>query len=197
MTTVRRRKHASPPAQNVAVMGIDQSYSGFAITILFADGQHRTVRACFDAQHSGKGVDRLNEIGCWFRKIIYDCSQNIEHVCMEGYAPGAKFSREILGELAAVVKISLRLHPRLWDPACYPTIVAPVHVKQFATGKAQSKKDDMKLGVYKKWGVEFDTNDEADSYTLARVAAALAWGDGELVGYQNDVLKKLRQHTER
>lgn len=199
MTRVSRRpKETSPPPKGgVVVMGVDQSYSGFGVCILAPDGTYTSHVGRFDAEHAGKGVDRLNEIGAWFRRLIYDTPQQIVHVCMEGYAPGAKFGREMAGELGAVVKMSLRLHPRLWDPASYPTIVSPLQVKQFATGKAQAKKEDVKLGIYKKWGVEFVTNDEADSYTLARVAAALAWGDGELVGYQSDILKKLRQHTER
>lgn len=197
MTVIARRKEATRTPADGVVMGIDQSYSGFGVCILAADGAYKTHVGRFDADRAGKGVDRLNEIGTWFRQLIYDTPQHVAHVCMEGYAPGAKFGRELAGELGAVVKISLRLHPRLWDPVSYPTIVSPVQVKQFATGRAQAKKEDVKLALYKKWGVEFITNDEADSYTLARVAAALAWGNGELTGYQNDVLKKLRQHTER
>ena len=205
----RRRKDDRPkPALDQVEVGIDQSYGGFGVCILAPDGQFIRHHAKFDPEHFGQGVDRLNSIGEWFRRILYNTPQQIVHVCMEGYAPGAKFNREILGELGAVVKISLRLHPRLWDPACYPTIVAPTQVKKFACNNGNAKKEDIKLGVYKQWGAEFGTNDEADSYVLARIAAgicstqgdgtsALAWGHGELTGYQRDILKKLKHHTER
>jgi Holliday junction resolvasome RuvABC endonuclease subunit len=209
-TTLKRRRKDNRPnlALDRVVMGVDQSYSGFGVCILTPDGTYVMHRGTFDAQRYGKGVDRLCAMGEWFRKIIYDTPQQIEHVCIEGYAHGAKFGREQAGELGAVVKLALRLHPRLWNPSCYPTIVAPTQVKQFAASSGSAKKEDMKLNVYKRWGVEFKTNDEADAYVLARIAAgirshsdtenaALLWAHGELTGYQNDLIAKLRQHTER
>lgn len=198
MTTfVRRRKPTPTPAGNEVVMGIDQSYSGFGVCILRPDGTHTSHRASFDPATFGKGVDRLNDIGVWLRALVYNTTQQVAHICMEGYAPGAKFGREMSGELGAIVKTSLRLHPRLWDPASYPTIVSPGQLKQFGTGKATAKKEDVKLGVYKKWGVEFATNDDADAYVLARIAGSLHWRTDELTGYQSTVLAKLHPHTER
>jgi len=46
-------------------------------------------------------------------------------------------------------------------------------VKQFASGKGNTKKEFMVLEVYKRWGVEFKTHDEADAYTVARIVEAV------------------------
>ena len=42
------------------------------------------------------------------------------------------------------------------------------------------------MQVYKKWGIEFDNDNAADSYALARMAAGLA--DLE---YEKEILEKL------
>ena len=49
-------------------------------------------------------------------------------------------------------------------------IIAPGTLKKFVTGDGRAKKDLMLLKVYKKWGVEFDNDNLADAYGLARMA---------------------------
>ncbi len=49
-------------------------------------------------------------------------------------------------------------------------VVAPGTLKKFVTGDGRAKKDLMLLKVYKKWGVEFDDDNLADAYSLARFA---------------------------
>lgn len=201
MTVVKRRRKLAPLGPSAgarAVMGLDQSYSGFGVTVLWRDGHHWSALGKFPADKS-KGPDRLIEIQDWLGGIIYNQGAVIEHVCMEGYAPGMKFGREVAGELGAVVKITLRRELR--PPVCYPTIVSPDGLKKFTTGAGGRAKSDMKLAVYKKWGVEFDNDREGnlvDSYGLAQIAAALQWPeDTNLLGYQQDVINTLSQHTER
>ena len=48
--------------------------------------------------------------------------------------------------------------------------IEPTKLKKFVTGKGNSKKELMLLNVYKKWGVEFNDNNLADAYSLARMA---------------------------
>ena len=49
-------------------------------------------------------------------------------------------------------------------------VITPGTLKKFVTGKGQCKKDLILLKVYKKWGEEFDDNNLADAYSLARMA---------------------------
>lgn len=177
------------------VLGIDQSYGGFAICALTSEGKHRMHRRDFTGKKTG--VDRLGVIGAWVGLVIDQTPGVIEHVCMEGYAPGMKFGRESAGELAATVKLALRTS-RLGDPVGYPTIVGTTALKKFVTGKGTAPKSMMLMHVYRQWGHQFPDDDQADAYGLAKIAAAVQWGDGEhLLGYQSDVLKNLNQYTER
>ena len=58
--------------------------------------------------------------------------------------------------------------------ASTPTIiVAPTTLKKFVTGKGNAQKDSMLLEIFKRWGVTFFDDNEADAYALARVAQAV------------------------
>lgn len=173
-------------------IGIDQSYTGFGL-VAYEDetGDHRTVLGKFPPTKYGSGVDRLIAINTWLatevQALCFGQSVNISHVAMEGYANGAKFGREAAGELGAAVKMALR--SSLPESVCYPTIVAPTALKKFVLGKATTGKDKMILGIYKKWGAEFDDNNLADAYALARVAEAVVKGAN--LAYEREVLNAL------
>ncbi len=177
-------------------VGIDQSYSGFGLTLLFApDGRgHDTVVTSF----KDSGVDRLLDIKGWLMKVMG--RWDVQHVCMEGYAPGAKFGLEMAGELGCVVKMALR--ESLPEPVGYPTVVSPHQLTKFVTGKGQGAKDNMLLEVYKRWGVEFPAiasgqrNNAADSYGLAQIARALSSEGTTITTFQREVLENLKRHTE-
>lgn len=180
-----------------AYLGIDQSYSGFAVSVLRADDTRADVTWEFPLKKHGAGVTRLVDIGqalCDFLEEQHDQATFICHACMEGYAPGSKFGREQAGELGAVVKLILM--EWLPDPARFPTIVAPSSLKKFVTGEGRAAKDNMLLGVYMKWGVKYKDNNQADAHALARVAKALDTGQVQY-DYEKAVLDKLTPHTER
>ncbi|MBN8200492.1 crossover junction endodeoxyribonuclease RuvC [Bacillus sp. NTK034] len=68
--------------------------------------------------------------------------------------------------------------------------VAPSAVKKFATGKGNTKKDEMVLPIYKKWGFEHSSDNVRDAYVLAQIAKAIHNQEG-LKAYQMDVMKKV------
>jgi crossover junction endodeoxyribonuclease RuvC len=47
-------------------------------------------------------------------------------------------------------------------------------LKKYATGKGTAKKQEMLLQMYKRWGVEFNDDNAADAYALARLASGSA-----------------------
>jgi Holliday junction resolvasome RuvABC endonuclease subunit len=87
-----------------------------------------------------------------------------------------------LGELAGLVKLSI------WDyfdgnlnsvipyeeHLRKPLQIPPMTLKKYATGKGTSKKQEMLLQIYKRWGVEFNDDNAADAYALARLASGSA-----------------------
>ncbi len=50
------------------------------------------------------------------------------------------------------------------------SIITPSQLKKFITGKGNCKKDLILLNVYKKFGIEFENSDLADSYVLAKMS---------------------------
>jgi Holliday junction resolvasome RuvABC endonuclease subunit len=173
-------------------VGIDQSYSGFGITFLSEDGTHETIVKKFDPNKCGSGVIRLYVIHNWLCDEIHKHENDeIEHVCMEGYATATKFGREKAGELGGVVKMALYV-----SRDAFPTIVSPLGLKKFITGHSTAKKNEILLGVYRRWGIEFRDDNAADSYGLARVAQAIHTGKTQFA-YERDVISKLTPFTER
>lgn len=68
--------------------------------------------------------------------------------------------------------------------------VSPTQLKQYALGKGQGGKDEIRLGVYKSWGFEAKTDDECDAYVLARMI--YDWvGGGKSTKYRQGVLDKV------
>jgi len=156
-------------AKRVAI-GIDQSYSGFGVTFIDIDsGTYKTV--VFKGE--GIGVDRLVDISIKLGELIetsvpYDAKEVI--VAMEGYAFGSQMAN-MAGELGATVKLLLRdlLHKH---HGAYPYIIPPTVLKKYVTGKGTGvQKNQMLLHVFKKWNVEFNDDNAADSYALAHLAA--------------------------
>lgn len=184
MTEVKRRR------SRVAVVGIDQSLGGFGLVVYERGGKHRSYLGSWKKvpEH---GIDRLAQIGMWLHTLVDECPAEIQLVVMEGYARARRNGREEAGELSAIVRMTLRGFGH------YPVIVSPDGLKKFVTGKGGAQKSDIKLAVFKKWGVEFWDENEADAYGLARMAAAIQWGDDDLTAYQREVLRALGHDTER
>lgn len=174
--------------------GVDQSYSGFGITFLKADGTHETIVKKFAPKESA-GVSRLEDIADWLALEIHkhDDDELIEHVCMEGYASGTTFGREKAGELGAVVKMAFYEGE---GGRIFPTIVPPMSLKKFILGVGKGGKNEILLGCYKRWAVDFRDDNAADSYGLARIAQAIHTGKTEFA-YEREVIAKLTPFTER
>lgn len=69
--------------------------------------------------------------------------------------------------------------------------VTPGGLKKFATGDGRTKKENMILPIYKKWGYEHTSDNVRDAYVMAQIGRYMD-GLEEPTKYQQDVLKKLR-----
>lgn len=156
-----------------AYIGIDQSYSGFAITAL-NDGYRTTVY-----KSEARGVDRLFDIQSHIRETLFD--YKVIDVAMEGYAFGSQMAN-MLGELGGMVKLTLR------EFGIYPLIVPPTVLKKYATGKGQGvSKSQILMNVYKKWQIEYPDDNAADSFVLAHIVS----GNPSLA-YEKEIYDKLQ-----
>jgi Holliday junction resolvasome RuvABC endonuclease subunit len=156
-------------------LGIDQSYSGFAITALNKNGFYTEVY-----KSDKRGIDRLRDIQAHVMNWLHEFD-NIEDVAMEGYAFGSQMAN-MLGELGGMVKLTLL------DFGIYPLIVPPTNLKKYVTGKGNGiSKSQMMLHVYKKWGVELTDDNAADSYALAHLVSG-----SYSLAYEKEVYDKLQ-----
>jgi len=158
-------------AKNTAI-GIDQSLTGFAMSFIDCDNPENYFAEVFKSKYSG--VQRLDNISEWMTESISQFVHgDLVEVAMEGTVL-ASHSALVLGELSATVKLTLY---RRWE--VLPLQVPPMTLKKYATGKGNSKKQEMLMQVYKRWGVEFNDDNAADAYALSRLAAGIAITDIE------------------
>lgn len=175
-------------------VGIDQSLTGFGLAAYSTDG----TGFLWLYRSEARGVRRLFDIQSFIKtaitSVILQCGRP-EHVVMEAYGFSSQMGHA-LGECGATTKMALVNTLGLCEKVAYPTTPTPQQVKKFATGKGNAKKDDMKLAVYKKWGVELSDENLADAYTMARMAAAIEVPEHMDYEYERQVIGVLERHTE-
>lgn len=74
--------------------------------------------------------------------------------------------------LATLVEIGTVIRYFMWQEDFPLHLVAPNSLKKFATGKGTSKKNEVMLAVYKRWGFTASTDNIADAVVLAQMGFA-------------------------
>jgi len=155
-------------------VGIDASYSGFAICLLQEDSY--SIEVFKSDKH---GIARLADIQQFLNEYLG--AHFIKEVAIEGYAFGSQMAN-MLGELGGMVKLAL-----FYDDL-YPIIVPPTTLKKYVTGKGTGvPKSQMMLAVYKKWGADLPDDNAADAYALARIAQG-----HYTLAYEKEIITKLQ-----
>jgi Holliday junction resolvasome RuvABC endonuclease subunit len=173
------------------VVGIDQSYTGFGLSM-----GGKAIKKSFPMSKYTTTEERLFDIENWLEKQLNGADDFIDLVVMEGYANAAKFGREAAGELGWAVKRTVFLATEE-----IPLVVPPTSLKKFVTGKGNAKKNEMLLGVFKQWGVEFSDDNQADAFALEKFGYAYIllrdepkWVEqsAHLKKYQIEAVEKVR-----
>jgi Holliday junction resolvasome RuvABC endonuclease subunit len=150
-------------------IGIDQSLTGFALSAVSVEFPNKHMTWVYKSEF--RGVQRLVDIYNWldakFTQFMWN-GWKVKDIAMEGTVL-ASHSALALGELSAVVKLVIWFNHH--EP---PLQIPPMTLKKYATGKGTSKKQEMLLQIYKRWGVEFNDDNAADAYALARLASGSA-----------------------
>ena len=143
-------------------VGIDPSYNGFAIVVIDKDGEIIEKRL-LETDSSKEAEERILDLEKGFKFVPNIIC--LHSVCIEG--PSFSSNGQFILQMGAL-HYYLRLF--LLKRKVTYKIIAPGTLKKFVTGDGRAKKDLMLLKVYKKWGVEFDNDNIADAYGLARMA---------------------------
>ena len=150
-------------------IGIDQSLTGFALTALQFEDPTKYITWVYKSPYFG--VERLADIRQWLIDhfdYLEENNNKILDIAMEGTVL-ASHAALVLGELSATVRLAIFDYFDEGDPRKYPLKVPPMTLKKFAAGKGNAKKQEMLLQIYKRWGIEFNDDNAADSYALARL----------------------------
>lgn len=149
------------PAHDEVVAGIDPSLTATGFAVIRQGRMYGFVTAP-DEKMGLTGVARLD----WFYTEIMALMARYRPamVAVEGYAHGSKFGREKAGELGGVIRLALR-HSKVQS-----FDVQPSTLKSFATGKGGSEKSQVAKELFRRWGVDLDSNDATDAAGLALIA---------------------------
>lgn len=139
------------------IMGIDQSLTATGVSII-KDGEleHSSL-----VKSKYKGIKRLVDIKTQLIQLFN--TYKPDYVSMEGYGFMTHGRAFELGELGGVIKVAFS------ELGVTPIIIHPSHLKKFVTGKGNCDKSLVLLNIYKKYKIEFDDDNIADSYGIARV----------------------------
>ena len=152
-------------------IGIDQSLTGFAFSAVSTIDPIHHLTWVYKSPYFG--IERLVDIRQWLTEHLEYVEEQgciIQDIAMEGTVL-ASHAALVLGELSAVVRMTIHDFFEDGDDRRYPLKVPPMTLKKYAAGKGNAKKQEMLLQIYKRWGIEFNDDNAADSYALARLTS--------------------------
>lgn len=188
------------PSNQEVTVGIDQSLTGFAFSAVSVESPSQHLTWVYKSPF--KGVQRLDDIQTFlFNRVellMRERGNDIMEVAMEGTVLASN-SALVLGELSATVKLFFFEHffetnhyiPAPPQHLRTPLQIPPMTLKKYASGKGNAKKQEMLLQIYKNWGVEFNDDNAADAYALARLGRDL------ISGVEGDLFSKIKDGAYR
>lgn len=153
-------------------VGIDPSFTGFSWTALGKHydnlgivGHERKVTKAKDFPKDAIGrVERYRQL---IKSVVKFCNHNPIIILIENYSYRSVGQGMFKGELGGI------LRDKLTDSTDVIVEVAPKTLKKFVTGSGKATKLQMIRAVEKRYGVEVDNDDDADSYGLAKIGECL------------------------
>ncbi len=164
-------------------LGIDLSLTGTGLSVV--EGDRLLFSECYKPKNKS-GPTRLIEIRHKVSETIDKYQPEL--ICIEGYSFGSR-GRAVFqtGELGGLIRVLLHKTGIKWLE------ITPSQVKKFAAGVGNCGKDIIMQQVYKRWGMEFKTSDEADAFILAKIGTILLGYKEKLIKAQEEVIEVLER----
>jgi Holliday junction resolvasome RuvABC endonuclease subunit len=150
-------------------VGIDPSFHSTGLIVLDQDAniiEQKHFSSVVGTSKKGGILDQIEECLIEYERQIDFVSKilKLKGVCIEGPAYNSTGQRALqMGALHYYTRLFLFKNNIDFK------VVAPTSLKKFIF-HGHAKKDLILLKVYKRWGVEFEIDDLADAYGLARMA---------------------------
>jgi len=158
------------------IIGIDQSLASTGIACLAPDGSIRlqTVESN-PGQFEPRLLDIMRRINKCVGTAVGSPVFKPDLVVIEGISQGSFGATNTVLELAALHYL---IRAQLFSQGIQFKIVSPSAVKKFAVGFGGSKKqavgkEHVLKAVLQRWGIDTQSNDEADAAVLAYIGAAI------------------------
>ena len=163
---------------NKYYIGLDLSLTGTGIAVI---NQNDKIAHVETLKNKLRGEERLAYLEDAIRGTLNIYPPSL--ICVEGYAMGIRTGQSFsIGELGGVIKLML------WEEEKDFHIVSPTSLKKYVLGKGVGDKDMIIMNVFKRWGFEAKTSDEADAYVLARIAKDIDMPPEDSPKYQQEVV---------
>lgn len=156
-------------------VGIDPS-AKTGLVILNQDGN---ILDTMEITAKGDDPGRMAEI---IEKTI-DNLERGDVVAIEGFGFASQ-SGFLLGGIGWGIRVAMYLEDIQYKE------VAPTALKKFASGKGNTKKDELAVHIFKHWGFESKSDNIRDAYVLAQIARAIRMGTAA-TKYQQEVVKAI------
>jgi Holliday junction resolvasome RuvABC endonuclease subunit len=149
------------------ILGIDPSLTGCGLAVI-EDG---VLEWSAVVKTTTKDEGRLNLIFDAVRRAIdvdllqsFRTERNFENtaIAIEGYAYNARFQREQMGEVGGVIRLAI--HRAGLPP---PAVWANKSWQKVALGRGDFVKNQVRLEVYKRYGVEIKDDNQLEAYCVA------------------------------
>lgn len=164
-------------------VGIDPS-GETGMTILDKDGNY------LDGFEIAPSTKNKTEKIC---DIVDDVMNNLEPgdvIAIEGFSYASKGKGiDFQFGLGHAIRLELYRERTKWIE------VTPSQVKKFASGKGNTKKENMILPINRHWGFEHESNNVRDAFVLAQIARSVTVPTIN-TKYQEEVIQAIVEHLE-
>ena len=144
------------------IVGLDISLTSTGLVVL-EDGVmifNKAIKSKNEGKTVEERLNRISEIIDELKANIHN--KNIDVIVIEGYSFGSRVGMAYtIGELGGIAR---------WEFRGYKMFeIAPTQLKKFITGKGKCDKNLILKEVYKRYNVDFDSDDIADAFALAMI----------------------------
>lgn len=168
-------------------LGVDLSLT--ATGIIRLDNGKITDRQLIKTKPSSTVTGELKRIMEIKHSIVI---KDADLVVIEGLAFMARNTSALI-QLSA---LNYMFRERLFLSGIPFVIVPPTQLKKFVSGKGNAPKELVMLDVYKRYGISFKDNNEADAYVLSRIGEGLLDNNVKLTSTQREVIDILKEQYE-
>jgi crossover junction endodeoxyribonuclease RuvC len=166
-------------------VGLDPSLTGFAVHVIYPNGSSYSVEYSSKPSKTLRGrIQRYRDLMEKVIKIIRKVYPRI--IVLEGYSYGSKGRSVItLGEFGGIVR------DRLIGYSDWIAEVPPTVLKKFVCGKGNANKAAVVSAATKRYSEEFDSDNQADAYVLARMGLVALGLEGSQTQFQKEAIEKV------